>query len=320
MCALHFPRLGHYFRVIASIAVVCLMHSTPVSAAQQGYYRPYPAPQLYNNPNMLQPRFYTAYYRPQYYYPVTAPGFIPRPAKPAVPSISGTTEKTLHHANKSISTTTDLTRKVFIDKLLPYIHAENAHLLQQRQQLQALLYKTEMKRTIPEKSKNWLRGLAKLYKVSGDPLTHKQARRELLKRVDIIPASLALAQAAHESAWGKSRFATEAHNLYGIWTYDKNKGLVPEKRVAGKKHLVRKFNHYGESVTYYMHLLNIHAAYRKLREIRYQARLRQQPVDGLALAAGLEKYSARGKLYVQNIRRLIQQNQWAQLDSDSIPG
>ena len=140
-----------------------------------------------------------------------------------------------------------------------------------------------------------------------DPLTSKAARDELLGKIDIIPSSLALAQAANESAWGQSRFAQEANNLFGIWTYDKDKGLVPRNREQGKKHLVRIFDDVGESVRYYMHTLNSHPAYAGLREIREDLRASGLAIDGHKLAVGLEKYTAKGQQYIDLIQGLIRQ-------------
>jgi Bax protein len=156
--------------------------------------------------------------------------------------------------------------------------------------------------------------LAKKYRVKPEKLDTQASQEALLARVDIIPASLTLAQAANESAWGKSRFAREANNLFGIWTYDADKGLKPKKRDAGKKHYVRKFADVGESVRYYMHMLNSHPAYAELRKIRRQLRSENETLAGHQLAHGLTKYSAKGDEYIDLIQQLISQNQWAKLD------
>ncbi len=162
-----------------------------------------------------------------------------------------------------------------------------------------------------------LQKLAGKYRVDGDPSGSKTARAELLRKIDIIPSSLALAQAANESAWGKSRFAQEANNLFGIWTYDKTRGIKPKNRAEGKTHLVRVFDNFGDSVRYYMYTLNSHPAYKPLRNIRRQLRASRQVIDGHELASGLEKYSARGQEYIDIIQRLIRQHEWARLDSNN---
>ena len=201
-----------------------------------------------------------------------------------------------------------------MEKLLPYIERENTRLKRLRKQAQQIIEQLDSNVQISDKTKVWLKKLAKKFRIKGNPVKDKQAREELLTRIDIIPSSLTLAQAATESAWGKSRFATEANNLFGIWTYDESKGLRPKNRDAEKKHLVRIFEHYGESVAYYMHTLNSHPAYKKLREIRQQHRSKKLAVNGLEMANGLHKYSARGDKYIQLIRKLIRQNEWAKLD------
>ena len=158
-----------------------------------------------------------------------------------------------------------------------------------------------------------LRHLARRYRVSGDPVKDPRARDALLRRVDVIPVSLVLAQAANESAWGTSRFAREGNNLFGIWTWDESKGIVPKKRAPGHRHLVRRFDSIQESVRYYLHNLNSHPAYTQLRILRAHAREQGRPLRGSELAAGLTRYSARGEEYVRLIRQLIQRYDLASL-------
>ena len=203
----------------------------------------------------------------------------------------------------------------FIQALLPHIEKENQRLTLLRKNVIQLLSRHEID-ALDNNEKQRLLRLAKKYRVAGDPLSDKSAGVELLAKIDIIPSSLALAQATNESAWGKSRFAKEANNLFGIWTYDETKGLVPKKREEGKKHLVRIFDDYADSVQYYMYTLNSNPAYKDLRQIRQQLRKNNQPINGHVLAAGLTKYSAKGQEYIDLIRSLIRQNKWANLDID----
>ena len=97
--------------------------------------------------------------------------------------------------------------------------------------------------------KSWLKKLAKKYRLSGDIIGDISLQQELLKRVDEIIPSMALAQAANESAWGTSRFSKQGNNLFGIWTYNSEIGIKPLKREPGKKHFVRKFKSFQESVS-----------------------------------------------------------------------
>jgi Bax protein len=208
-------------------------------------------------------------------------------------------------------------KQKFINALLPYITQENRRLSAVRNRLSAIIDKLETSNTLDGSSQQQLNKLAARYRVKGDPLHDRSARDELLRKIDIIPASLALAQAANESAWGESRFAQEANNLFGIWTYDQAKGLKPKNIENGKTHRVRIFDDIGASVRYYMYNLNSHPAYRELRQIRQQLRAAGKDIDGYALAAGLEKYSAQGQAYIELIRDLIEQNEWALLDSEN---
>lgn len=177
--------------------------------------------------------------------------------------------------------------------------------------------KIETDRALSPSEQQQISKLASKYRVKGDPLVDVTARGEMLRKIDIIPSSLALAQAANESAWGESRFAQQANNLFGIWTYDQDKGLKPKRREEGKTHLVRIFDDFGESVRYYIYTLNSHPAYQELRQIRQQLRASKQIIDGRKLAAGLEKYSAKGQAYIELIQSLIEQNEWALLDTDN---
>jgi Bax protein len=205
-------------------------------------------------------------------------------------------------------------KQQFINELLPYIEQENRRLMLLRARVERIIAGIENNTALAESEQQQIIRLAKKYRVDGNPLQSDVARKELHRKIDLIPASLALAQAANESAWGKSRFAREANNLFGIWTYDQDKGLKPQDREEGKTHLVRVFDDFGESVRYYMYTLNSHPAYDKLRDIRQQLRESGLIIDGHALAAGLEKYSAKGEMYIDMIQDLIKHNEWAQLD------
>jgi Bax protein len=136
----------------------------------------------------------------------------------------------------------------------------------------------------------------------------------LLKRVDIIPPSLALAQAAEESGWGTSRFVREGNAVFGQWTYSNTGSLVPSRRDVGKKHRVRTFNSLLDSVRAYAHNLNTHRAYGKLRQLRNSLRLKGEPVEGLLLVDNIKSYSQRGEKYVKDIRNLIKGNNLHRLD------
>jgi Bax protein len=133
-------------------------------------------------------------------------------------------------------------------------------------------------------------------------------------RVDEIPPSLALAQAAIESAWGTSRFAVQGNNLFGQWCYKKGCGLVPLRRDSGSRHEVAKFSSVTQSVNAYMRNLNTHRAYSDLRANRAQLKATEQNVTGHLLAANLLDYSELREVYVEEIRAVIRINKLAQYD------
>jgi len=195
----------------------------------------------------------------------------------------------------------------FFDKLLPLVTRENERLLGIRRELTELQTAHARGRQLPEARLKWLRELADDYRVEDvhDPGAIIEA---LLQRVDVIPAGLALAQAANESAWGKSRFAREGNNLFGTWTYDTDNGIKPERRAAGKTHLVRNYDSLEASVRDYMHNLNSHPAYQPLRERRAIQRSERQTLSAMYLAGGLTAYAENGDEYVKIIQSMIRSN------------
>ena len=203
----------------------------------------------------------------------------------------------------------------FVESLLPLIETENQRILALRQDLLDLSGRLDSGIGLDRVQRERLRQLARTYRIEGNPLEDAGVREALIRKVDSVPASLALAQAANESAWGKSRFAREGNNLFGIWTYDEDKGIVPRRRTPGKKHLVRKFDSVGESVRYYLHTLNSHPAYESMREIRAGMRASGRAPDALLLAAGLTRYSAKGEQYVELIREMIRRFDLAVYDA-----
>jgi Bax protein len=324
-------------KILTILLVVLLMtlFSGHAVAYQYGYYSPHPysAPRAYNNPYARAPQpYYPAYRYPPRLRHAYAPAQLPvqasaanrmgvkAPEQAAVSSPSGAVEvniETLDESEKTVENGSVLSGKKhdFITTLLPYIQTENRRLTALHNKLTGMFSKLESGVALTTSEQLQISKLANKYRVKSDPLVDITAREEMLHKIDIVPSSLALAQAANESAWGKSRFAQEANNLFGIWTYDQDKGLKPNKREQGKTHLVRIFDDFSESVRYYMYTLNSHPAYKELREIRQQLRASDQIIDGHRLAAGLEKYSAKGQGYIALIQGLIKQNEWAALDT-----
>ncbi len=196
-------------------------------------------------------------------------------------------------------------KSAFFDYMVPLIQSANQDVLATRNRLQDLI---SQPKNLAQKDQAWLVSIAEKYGLDQFDLTDIQQRQELLKRVDEIPVSLALAQAANESAWGTSRFARKANNYYGQWCFSKGCGLVPKQRNKGAIHEVRAFDYPYDSIKSYIHNLNTHRTYKKLRSIRRQQRSQQQPLSGIKMAEGLVNYSQRKHEYVKELQSMIRYN------------
>ena len=200
-------------------------------------------------------------------------------------------------------------KAVFIMTTLPLILYVNELILRDRVQIQNLRLKTVEGTSLGRKEKIFLRnqttklGLKKLNFGA------------LLKHVDIIPPSLAIAQSAEESGWGTSRFAREGNALFGQRTWKKGNGLIPKKRATGKKYKVRSFKHLIDGVHSYARNLNHHFAYKVFRAKRAILRENGLRIDGLSLADTLFSYSERGHDYIQTIKQIIRKNRLALFDN-----
>ena len=201
-------------------------------------------------------------------------------------------------------------KSLFFRALLPMVEAENARVRAQRRFIQERFAQGQLR----EGSRAWSQvgKLAEIYRVSGD-INDPQVRAILLRRVDEVPPALMLAQAANESAWGNSRFAREANNLFGQWTYKQELGMVPARREEGARHYVRVFPDLRSSVRAYLRNINIGHAYLDLRRMRARMRAAGEPLDPFRLSNGLLRYSQRGEEYVNDIRTMMSVNGLDQL-------
>lgn len=191
-------------------------------------------------------------------------------------------------------------KAAFFHYLLPGINKKNQQLLSARELVLRYLEKQNNARSITDDEKSKLESLKESYKTT--------SLDELIIRIDQIPASLALAQAATESGWGSSRFAREGNNFFGQWCYTKGCGLVPLNRNQGATHEVKVFTSVDESISAYFDNLNTNAAYNDFRSIRLALRNENQTITGKALAEGLIKYSEKGYEYVEMIQSMIASN------------
>ncbi|MEA3404751.1 MAG: glucosaminidase domain-containing protein [Pseudomonadota bacterium] len=200
-------------------------------------------------------------------------------------------------------------KTAFFKYLLPYVTQANAKIIKQRHYIESLDFRNLSQTDLANVKK-----FVKRYRLKYTEIT-PQTQLTLLKKIDIIPASLALAQAANETSWGTSRFARLGNNFFGQWCFTEGCGIVPLRRPATDKHEVKKFNSPLESVHSYMLTLNSHPAFKPLRDARRMGRLQNQPINGLLLVDGLEHYSARKMEYVRSIASMIRTNKLLQLDS-----
>lgn len=195
-------------------------------------------------------------------------------------------------------------KSLFFRTLMPLVLAENARLREQREFIERSFSKYG---ELDAEARKELQAIARKYRIDGD-LDSGENRSELLSRVDTAPPALVLAQAANESGWGSSRFAVQANNLFGVWTYDRSQGLKPLQRETEAQHYVRVYPSLQQAVRDYLFNLNVGHAYEGLRQQRATMRARNQPLDALTLAGSLERYSERGSEYVSEIRGMIRSN------------
>lgn len=203
-------------------------------------------------------------------------------------------------------------KQAFFEYFLPLIAQRNEELTALRAELQEL---SDDRAELSFFERWQVADLADTYNIDDFSLENPEHWDTLLRRVDVVPPSLALAQAANESAWGTSRFAIEGNNFFGQWCFVKGCGVVPAARDDGAIHEVAGFGSARESVEGYIHNLNYHPAYNELRSIRADLRERQEPVTGLKVAAGLESYSERGDAYIEELSSMIRFNELHEYDS-----
>jgi len=196
-----------------------------------------------------------------------------------------------------------LKKETFIKIVLPLVVAENEKILEDRFKLK----KVTSRKFTTDKEKQWLRQKFLEYKVK------KGSVDELKTKMDIIPASIALAQAAKESGWGTSRFALEGNAIFGQWTWN-GKGIAPLNRDKSKKHKILKFPILRASVKAYKNNLNTHRSYSKFREKRKELREKNNKISGLELTETLDNYAETGSSYTKILEKIIKQNRLADFE------
>ncbi len=204
-------------------------------------------------------------------------------------------------------------KKEFVKTVLPIIINENEKILVTRSILIDLKNKLQTFNTLNNIEVNELNKIAKKFNINYSQKHKLDLINEILLNVDIIPNSIALAQAAIESGWGKSRFATEYNALFGEYTYDQNAGVVPLKREVGDKHLIKSFTSYDNSVSSYFININSHFAYKEFRELRNIMRIKNNFSDIKLLISKLNSYAADDK-YVDTLNMVIKKNKFNKFD------
>jgi len=194
-------------------------------------------------------------------------------------------------------------KNLFIQIILPLIIKENNYIRLDRKKLFSILNKS--KNTKDEK--NWLNLKFKQYGVINKDVS------TLKIRMDEVPASIAIAQAAKETGWGTSRFALEGNALFGQWTWS-GEGIKPAAADNDTTHKVMKFKVLQASVKAYQRNLNTHSSYRDFRSIRAELRGDGKKLDSIILIEHLDKYAETGKKYVKILRQIIRQNQLIDFD------
>ena len=208
-------------------------------------------------------------------------------------------------------------KKEFVKTVLPIIINENQQIIVTREFLNDLKIKLQTFKTINNNEISKLNKIAKKFNIKYSNKHKLDLIEEILANVDIIPNSIALAQAAIESGWGKSRFAKEYNALFGEYTYDQNKGVVPLEREHGDKHLIKSFTSYNNSVSSYFKNINSHNAYKEFRDVRNIMRSKNNFSNISLLLNKLNSY-AEDNNYVSNLHLVIEKNNFNKFDSKII--
>jgi len=207
-------------------------------------------------------------------------------------------------------------KKDFVKTLLPLISYENQNILLERSKLENIKIFLDDNNTLFKADLEFLYNISKKYRIKTNDKHKYDLVNELLDRVDVIPNSIVLAQAANESGWGTSRFAREFNAIFGEYTYDFSNGVVPLLREEGEKHLIKSFDSVNKSVQSYFNNLNSHYAYKDFREVRKIMREKNNFSNLKLLIEELDSYAADIN-YIKIINSIIDANKFYQFDAFS---
>ena len=194
-------------------------------------------------------------------------------------------------------------KDLFIQIILPLVIKENNNIRLDRKKLFSILNKSKNTRI----EKVWLLKKFKQYGVVNKDLS------TLKVRMDEVPISIAIAQAAKETGWGTSRFALEGNALFGQWTWS-GEGIKPAGADDDSTHKIMKFKVLQASVKAYQRNLNTHNSYKEFRSARAELRDQGKKLDSMILSKYLDRYAETGKKYVKILQLIIKQNQLTDFD------
>ena len=194
-------------------------------------------------------------------------------------------------------------KDLFIQIILPLIIKENQNIRVDRKKLFSILNKSNN----TNREKNWLNSKFKQYGVTNKDFS------TLKIRMDEIPVSMVIAQAAKETGWGTSRFAQEGNALFGQWTWS-GEGIKPSDADDDSTHKIMKFNVLQASVRAYQRNLNTHSSYKNFRSARAEMRDEGKKLDSMILSEYLIKYAETGTVYIKILQQIIRQNNLIDFD------
>jgi len=196
-------------------------------------------------------------------------------------------------------------KKQFINQVLPAILIVRYQLDKKTDQVKAIIQQIENDIPISSRDSVFIDSLKVRYRA--------ESYENLLVRLEPNPISLVLAQAAVESGWGLSRFATEGKNLFGVWTVSSDKNIIKSLHDRGEQQIfVKRYNSIAESIDHYFLTLGRHNAYRKFRQKRFEQD------DVFEMIKELDRYSEQGEAYTLLIRKVIGWNDLQKYDNYKI--
>lgn len=200
-------------------------------------------------------------------------------------------------------------KKYFFEYIYKLIENENLKILNERKFVKNILSSNILNINMNSKEFAKLLEIKKRYRIK-----KIYDLNEYMRKIDIVPPSMALAQAAVESGWGKSRFIKEANNIFGHWTYNPEIGMIPKQRDEGANHFIRIFKTLQDSISAYILNLNRNRAYKLYQNTRLEERKNNKNPSGLVLSNTMINYSGIGEEYLMILEDMIVKNKLTNYD------